>query len=204
MARPSQKPAIMDAALRCFAELGYDATRVKHIAERAEVAESALYRHFPSKEAIAQELFATFIARYAGRLSAIAEGPDDPRDKLLAVVQLILDTYRAEPEAFVFAVVNTNRRLPALPPGTVYPMDVIESIVIEAQRAGRVRAGQSNLLASILLGTVLQPVVLATLGAPGALDLLGDLGLDEVIEQAALAALGAEAPSGQVSSGFSS
>ena len=49
MPRPSQRAAIIDAALHCFADRGFDATRVKHIAEEAGVAESALYRHFPSK-----------------------------------------------------------------------------------------------------------------------------------------------------------
>jgi hypothetical protein len=46
---------------------------------------------------------------------------------------------------------NTNRRLPKLPLGTIYPLDVIESIITEAQTEGVVRHGQSNLLAAILL-----------------------------------------------------
>jgi hypothetical protein len=54
MPRPSQRAAIIDAALHCFADRGFDATRVKHIAEDAGVAESALYRYFPSQDGIAQ------------------------------------------------------------------------------------------------------------------------------------------------------
>jgi hypothetical protein len=103
---------------------------------------------------------------------------------------LILDTYRTETDAFVFVVLNTNRRLPKLPLGTIYPLDVIESIITEAQTEGVVRHGQSNLLAAILLGVVLQPVVLATLGRPGALDLPTDPSLDAIITQAALVAVG--------------
>jgi len=188
--RPSQRATIVEAALRCFAEQGYDATRVKHIAERAGVAESALYRHFPSKEAIAHELYAEFLARYAERLQRLADVAEPPHDKLSALVALILDTYRSEPDAFTFLVLNTNRRLPKLPAGTTYPLDIIESIVAEAQKAGFVRDGQTNLLAAILLGVVLQPVVLATLGRPGALNLLTDPSYDLTITQAALAAIG--------------
>ncbi len=51
MPRPSQEDTILTAALSCFAELGYDATRIKHIATHAGVSEGALYRHYPSKEA---------------------------------------------------------------------------------------------------------------------------------------------------------
>jgi AcrR family transcriptional regulator len=190
--RPSQRATIVDAALHCFAEQGYDATRVKHIATRAGVAESALYRHFPSKEAIAHELYAEFLGRYAKRLKGLADAAEPPEDKLRGLVGMILDTYRTEPDAFVFVILNTNRQLPQLPVGTVYPLDIIESIVAEAQTAGAVRDGQTNLLAAILLGVVVQPVVLATLGRQGALDLLTDPTLDVIITQAALAAVGPE------------
>jgi len=190
MPRQSQRSRIAEAALRCFAEQGYDATRVKHIAEHAGVAESALYRHYPSKEAIAHELYAEFPAGYAQRLQRLAAFTEPPERKLRALVALILDTYRTETDAFVFVVLNTNRRLPKLPLGTIYPLDVIESIITEAQTEGVVRHGQSNLLAAILLGVVLQPVVLATLGRPGALDLPTDPSLDAIITQAALVAVG--------------
>ena len=45
MPRPSQKDKILQAAVECFAELGSDATRVRHVAERDRVSEDALYRH---------------------------------------------------------------------------------------------------------------------------------------------------------------
>ena len=190
MPRPSQRSTIVEAALRCFAAQGYDATRVKHIADQAGVAESALYRHFPSKEAIAQQLYADFLGRYAERLQQLAGTARRPEDKLGGLVSLILDTYRTDTDAFVFVVLNTNRQLTKLPAGTVYPLDVIESIIAEAQTAGVVRDGQTNLLAAILLGIVLQPVVLATLGRPKALNLLTDPSYDVIITQAALAAVG--------------
>ncbi len=190
MPRPSQRGAILEAALECFADQGYDATRVKHIADRAGVAESAMYRHFPSKEAIAQELYAAFISRYAESLKKLAKADVSPKAKLSGIVHLILDTYRSEPAAFTFVVINTNHRLPKLPKNTAYPLDVIEAVVAEGQRAGVVRAGQPNLLAAILLGAIQQPVVLATLGSEGALNLLQDHTHDRTIEAAALAALG--------------
>jgi hypothetical protein len=44
-------------------------------------------------------------------------------------------------------------------------------------------------LAAIFLGCVLRPIILAGLAAPGALDLIGELKHDQVIEDAAIAAL---------------
>ena len=57
MPRPSQKEKITDAALKCFAKHSFGNTRICEIAEAAQVSEAALYRHFGSKEAIAQSPF---------------------------------------------------------------------------------------------------------------------------------------------------
>ena len=69
MPRPSQKENILRAAVDCFAEQGYDGTRVRHIAERAGVSEAALYRHYASAEALAQELFAHYFGEYARQIA---------------------------------------------------------------------------------------------------------------------------------------
>ncbi|MBO4206169.1 TetR/AcrR family transcriptional regulator [Micromonospora echinofusca] len=189
MPRISQEPAILDAALSCFAERGYDATRVKHIAERAGVSEAALYRHYPSKEALAQHLYSQHLTYYADRLTAIADSTHPPVDKLVEVVHSVLAVYRRQPDAFVFTLLSTGTFMPQLPEGVAYPIDIVERIVTEAQDAGVVREGQPNLLSAILLGCVLRPIILATLSRPGALDLLGDTRHDLVIEQAAIAAI---------------
>lgn len=141
---------------------------MRHIAERAGVAESALYRHYPSKEVLAQELYQHFIDRYARRLATVAASGSPPLDKLRAVVRMVLETYRAQPQALVFAVLSTHQRLPEVAEGTTYPLDVVESVVAEGQRAGVVREGRANLLAAIFMGATLQPIVLAELSRPGA------------------------------------
>src|SRR5918992_5761478 len=43
---------IADAAIRLFAERGYQATTIADIAEAAEVAPRTFFSHFPSKEAV--------------------------------------------------------------------------------------------------------------------------------------------------------
>jgi AcrR family transcriptional regulator len=47
---------ILEAAARAFAEQGFGATTMAHIAEHAGYAPSALYKYFPSKEAIVSGL----------------------------------------------------------------------------------------------------------------------------------------------------
>lgn len=47
-----KKAQILQAALRLFAQQGYDATPTSQIAREAGVSEGGMFRHFPSKEAL--------------------------------------------------------------------------------------------------------------------------------------------------------
>jgi AcrR family transcriptional regulator len=186
--RPSQRETILRAAVDCFAEQGYDGTRVRHIAERAGVSDAALYRHYSSVEALAQELFAHHLGEYARQI-ADATSHGTTEEKLRAAVRITLAFYRADPAAARFILVREHTFLPKLPAGTVYPLELIERIIAAGQRRHELRAGQPNLLAAIFFGCVLRPIQLASLAAPGAFALIGETKHDQVIEDAALAAL---------------
>jgi AcrR family transcriptional regulator len=186
--RPSQKDKILRAALECFAELGYDATRVRHVADRANVSEAALYRHYPSMQALAQQLFTHHFAAFAAQLDE-ATSAGTTEERLRRAVRTTLAAYRAEPAAFTFALLRTPALLPNLAAGTRYPIEILEHVIAAGQHRGQLRAGQPNLLAAIFLGCVLQPITLATLAAPGAMVLIGETKHDQVIEDAAIAAV---------------
>jgi AcrR family transcriptional regulator len=186
--RPSQKGKILQAAVECFAELGYDATRVRHVADRAGVSEAALYRHYPSMQALAQELFTQHFAGYADQLNE-ATSTGTTEERLRRAIRTTLATYRADPAAFTFALLRTPALLPNLPAGTRFPIEILERVIADGQRRREVRAGQPNLLAAIFLGCVLRPIILAGAAEPGALDLIGESRHDQVIEDSAVAAL---------------
>ena len=107
-------------------------------------------------------------------------------EKLQQVVRLTLQTYRENPTAFNFVILNTPSFVPQLPADTVYPLDVLEQIVRNGQAEGSLREGQPNLLAAIFLGCVLRPLIVSQLADPGALDLLQDTRHDSVILESAL------------------
>lgn len=67
-AETQPKEKIVDAALKCFTTRGFGNTRIREIAEAAQVSEAALYRHFESKEAIAQSLFNQHFQQFGQRM----------------------------------------------------------------------------------------------------------------------------------------
>ena len=76
MPRPNREAEIRRAALRCFSRLGYDATRVKHIAAEAGVSDAALYAHWKGKEELAAAIYADGIKAYAETIGEIAARPE--------------------------------------------------------------------------------------------------------------------------------
>jgi AcrR family transcriptional regulator len=52
-----KREAILASALELFAEYGFHATSVPQVAENARVALGTIYRYFPSKEALVNELY---------------------------------------------------------------------------------------------------------------------------------------------------
>ncbi len=191
MARPSQEDKILEVALECFAEYGYDGTRIRQIAKKAGVTEGALYRHYSSKESVAQSLFRHHLGKFSAILQSVAEAESasSVEEQLRALIKIGLQTYRENPAAFNFVLLRPPGFKPDLPANFTYPVEVIEAVIKKGQAAGIIREGQPNVLAAIFLGCLLRPIIVSIGAAPGALDILYETKHDQVIEDAALAAL---------------
>src|SRR4051812_50011919 len=78
MPRPNREAEIRRAALRCFSRLGYDATRVKHIAAEAGVSDAALYAHWQGKEELAAAIYADGMRGEAETISGLGGQGERP------------------------------------------------------------------------------------------------------------------------------
>ncbi|MFD0684660.1 TetR/AcrR family transcriptional regulator [Actinomadura fibrosa] len=95
---------ILDAALRLFAEKGFDGTSVQGIVEAAAVTKGALYHYFDSKDDLLYEIYHSLIARQLADLDRVLAAGLPPREAVRAVLTgLIRSTAAHIDEAKVFA-----------------------------------------------------------------------------------------------------
>ena len=64
---------LLDAGAALFAENGYEGTTMTQIAQRAGASIGSLYQFFPSKEVLAEALFARYVERAASMLEDLAK-----------------------------------------------------------------------------------------------------------------------------------
>jgi AcrR family transcriptional regulator len=69
--RPDTRSRILDAALACFLEAGYEQTTVARIRERSGVSNGTLFHRFPTKEAIADALYLESMASFQDGLARL-------------------------------------------------------------------------------------------------------------------------------------
>jgi AcrR family transcriptional regulator len=170
--RPSRQAEILDAALAVFAEHGYDAARVRHIAQRAGVSDAALYRHYPSKEAVAADLFATHMRRTAEAFARIADDTAlSVEDRVKALARANLAERNEQPNAHAFVLGHQHRFLSALPADFPYPIRILDALLAEGQDDGTVQPGPLRVLSALVLGCLNWPVITAQHARAGTIDL---------------------------------
>jgi AcrR family transcriptional regulator len=73
--KESRPGEILEAALDCFAERGYAATRLEDVAARAGVTKGTAYLYFKSKEELFKAVVRGFVVPTIEHIEAAAEGP---------------------------------------------------------------------------------------------------------------------------------
>jgi AcrR family transcriptional regulator len=134
MPAPARRELIVAAALREFAERGYEGASMGRIAAAAGVTRTVLYDHFPSKEA----LFASLLERESGALvehmRQTLTGQGTMRERMRATFEAFFAFAQEHPTAW-------RLLFPENPP--------LDGTVAEAHR--RVRADSNRALARLLV-----------------------------------------------------
>jgi AcrR family transcriptional regulator len=85
-ARPGE---ILDAALACFAEHGFAATRLEDVAHRAGVTKGTLYLYFPNKEELFKAVVAQALVPNLERGEALLSEAAEPRSAAALLAEMV-------------------------------------------------------------------------------------------------------------------
>jgi AcrR family transcriptional regulator len=156
MAAADTRTLIERAALTLFVREGYDAATTRAIAAEAGISEGAIYRHFPSKEALAGALFLGIHRRLTDVIAGAAAGVDGIDAKVSAAVGAYCAAADEDWLLYTFHLLNLHRFLPLWTETGADPVTAVERIVADAIAAGEVPPGDPALLAAMALGVVTQ------------------------------------------------
>lgn len=141
-ARDEKKQAILDAAVKVFAQYGYHNAKMAKIAETAGVGAGSLYLHYENKADMLRQIFETAWARMTGQMERLISRRDlDPQEKLGALVDLVFDLFSHD-TALATVFVNEQQNWSQIA-GTAMDsyqdlfLDKAETLITDGQQAGR-------------------------------------------------------------------
>ena len=145
------KARIERAALVLFSQNGVDAVSTREIAGAAQVAEGSIYRHFKSKEVLAEALFEAIHSRLFDLVETALEDADNFEDAVTRVVGVYCEAADEDPALFEYHLIHMFRF------GRPDPVSLIAQAIARAMESGDCPQGDPELKAATALGVVLQP-----------------------------------------------
>lgn len=146
MSAPATAERILRAARALFERGGAESVSMRAVAKAVDITPMAIYRHFPNREALLQRISDDSFQEIARHWSARNDG-SDVIARLLAVQRIYLDYALAHPHLFdhAFSMRREHaRRYPEDFRARRSPtLNVVADVVLEAQQAGRLRAGDA-------------------------------------------------------------
>jgi len=104
-----KRTALLAAALEVFSEHGVDGVAVPEISRRAGVATGTIYRYFPSKEALVNELYREQKTALGRRLNEGFDRKAEPKAVFAEFWRRLVAFAREEPRAYRFLELQDHR-----------------------------------------------------------------------------------------------
>lgn len=160
-AAEEKRRLLLDAAVRVFARKGYHSARVGDIAEEAGVAYGLLYHYFRSKEEVLETIFRSTWSEMLATVESIAATGTPAAEQLRKVTEVILRTWRRDPD-LVRVLVREITRSPHLQrqlDEVTAAFASLQAIIERGQRDGSFRPDVDPRLASVVWYGALEEIL---------------------------------------------
>ncbi|MGH7972789.1 MAG: TetR/AcrR family transcriptional regulator [Limisphaerales bacterium] len=173
-----RREQIADAALKLMAQQGPKSLNLVALARRVGVVPSAIYRHYPGKDAVLDAVLDVIVERFQENVDAARqEAPDAPErlHHLLDRHLQLLRTNMAIPRIVLSEeVFNRNRARRQRVHGIIQGyLAEVAKIVREGQHDGDIRADVSADKTSVMFLGLIHPAVILWLTSDGTFDVGG-------------------------------
>src|SRR5213078_3196531 len=142
------------AALELFSSRGYHDTTTAQIAKKAGVAEGTIYRHFPSKQQLLNDLYRAAL-RWAAKTVEDSSGAT-PRARLAAAAQGLVEGAVRDPAVVKLGLLERHESIlddESRRVAREFRMG-IERVIAQGKADGSVRAGAVDVWAGVWLATI--------------------------------------------------
>src|SRR5215469_5961433 len=139
-------------AMELFVTKGVAETTIRDIAEAADIAEGALYRHYRSKDQLILALFQQHYAAFAERLEALQAGERSTLDKLRAMIAECARVFDQDRVRFQFLLLVQHHSMRRLGDSQATPVEVVRRVLMEGMARGEIPKGDPDLAAAWVMG----------------------------------------------------
>jgi AcrR family transcriptional regulator len=165
------RDAILSAAEAVFSERGFNGAHMDEIAERAGVAVGTLYNHFADRRAILDAVLDALAQELKARLAVELPPPSAPfparLERFLALTVEQIDAHFRVYAMLAEEELENGRSRRARAPMLRLLLDVAQELVGQAVRSGELRAEDSALYPSLLVGMMRGVFMRKHLGVSG-------------------------------------
>jgi AcrR family transcriptional regulator len=161
MGRPAvHKDALHRAALQLLNRHGVQGVAVRDIARHAGISEGALYRHYPSKQALVLTLYESGIAPLENMLQELETTSPELESFVSGLVIHLILFYRQAPELCCYTLHPAPDVLAMLPAGQPRADQLLQAALLPKLVGRPVDDRPPALLIAQLIGSVLHPLLL--------------------------------------------
>ena len=107
-----RRDEILKAAQQIFADVGYEGATVRRIAEQVGVSSTAIYLHFPDKQAMLLEIAIETLRPVLAEAKAMAtDSSIDPRERVRRMMIAYMTTGHEHPRSYAMMIQDATREM---------------------------------------------------------------------------------------------